>query len=64
MGSSGQKTKGPFANICQAYKNQLCPGPQWPDSEVEADSMESPALAARLAAVVEGAKPCRLEGLR
>ena len=24
MGSSGQKTKGPFANICQAYKNQLC----------------------------------------
>ena len=26
MGSSGQKTKGPFANICQAYKNQLCGG--------------------------------------
>ena len=24
MGSSGQKTKGLFANICQAYKNQLC----------------------------------------
>ena len=35
MGSSGQKTKGPFANICQAYKNQLCAGGKNPTATTD-----------------------------
>ena len=47
MGSSGQKTKGPFANICQAYKNQLCAVARPPTSPTSPQAALAPPLPVR-----------------